>query len=263
MARAVIIIPTYNERDNTARMIDALSGVVSGVRGHELHVLYVDGKSPDGTADLVRERQKSFPWLHLLLEEKKEGLGMAYAKGMRHAMEKLGADYLMEFDGDFQHRPSDIPRLLAEIDAGYDYIIGSRYVAGGSIPRDWGFGRKVMSRGGSLLTRALLFLPGIHDVTGGFKLSRVNGFMDSFDFSSLLSKSFAYKIHLLYFMAKSGARVKEVPIAFGARTSGDSKIARNEMQETLRVIAMLLWRRLRMGRGWDRKSGKQRGGAKG
>jgi dolichol-phosphate mannosyltransferase len=244
MARIVIIIPTYNERANTARMIDALAGVVASIPRHELCVLYVDGQSPDGTAELVREKQQRFPWLHLLVEEKKEGLGMAYAKGMRYAMEELGADYLMEFDGDFQHRPADIPRLIAEIDNGYDYIIGSRYVPGGSVPANWGFKRKLLSRGGSLLARTILVLPRIHDVTGGFKLARVKGFMDAFDFGTLLSKSFAYKVHLLFYMAKRGARVKEVPIVFEARTAGDSKIARNEMQETLRVIALLQFRRL-------------------
>lgn len=241
--RVIVIIPTYNEAGNTAKMIDVLASIRHQVKNHDLQVLYVDGNSPDGTSDLVRQKQKHHPWLHLLVETKKEGLGMAYAKGMKYAMKELGADYLMEFDADFQHPPEKIPELVAQIDKGYDYIIGSRYIPGGSIPKEWGIDRKFLSVVGNLVARVLLILPNVHDVTGGFKLYRVTGFMDEFDFSGLISKSFAYKIHLLYHMVKvKHARVKEVPFAFAARTAGESKIIKNEMQETLRVIFLLQWR---------------------
>ncbi len=237
--KVVIIIPTYNERKNTGKMIDTLAGIFAGIKNHDMQLLYVDGNSPDGTADVVKEKQKKYSWLHLLVETKKEGLGRAYAKAMTYAIKELQADYLMEFDSDFQHPPADIPRLVAEIDNGYDYIIGSRYIPGGSIPKTWGFNRKFLSRVGNLVARICLILPGIHDVTGGFKLARVKGFMDEFDFDKLLSKSFAYKIHLLFYMVQKGAKVKEVPFAFGARTAGESKIIKNEMQETLKVIFKL------------------------
>lgn len=242
MAKVVIIIPTYNEADSVSRMIKAIADVRPNIQNHDLHVLYVDGNSPDGTADLVRQRQKQHPWLHLLVETKKEGLGMAYAKGMTHAMKELGADYLLEFDGDFQHRPEDLPSLIAQIDAGYDYIIGSRYIEGGSIPSGWGFNRKFLSVVGNLVARTLLILPQIHDVTTGYKLSRVKGFMDKFNFTTLLSRSFAYKVHLLFYMVQAGAKTKEVPIQFMPRTAGESKIIKNEMRETLRVIFMLQWK---------------------
>lgn len=237
--RVVVVIPTYNEKENTERMIDALAEVFPQVTDHEMVLLYVDGNSPDGTADVIRERQKKYKWLHLLVETKKEGLGMAYAKGMKYAMEQLHADYIMEFDADFQHPPQDIPRLVAEINNGYDYILGSRYIKGGSIPKEWGLNRKLLSVIGNLVARILLIIPGIHDVTGGFKLTRVKGFLDQFDFSTLLSRSFAYKIHLLHFIVNQSAKVKEVPFAFAHRTSGESKIIKNEMQETLRVIFLL------------------------
>ena len=239
VARVVIIIPTFNEKDNTVRMIDTLAGILPEIRDHQVELLYVDGNSPDGTADVVRDKQKELKWLHLLVETKKEGLGMAYAKGMTHAMKELKADWLMEFDSDFQHPPQDIPRLIAEIDNGYDYILGSRYIPGGSIPSEWGFKRKFLSVVGNHVARITLLLPGIHDVTGGFKLARVKGFMDEFDFGKLLSRSFAYKIHLLHYMVQKGARVKEVPFHFAHRTAGESKIIKNEMQETLRVIFLL------------------------
>jgi dolichol-phosphate mannosyltransferase len=237
--KVVVIIPSYNEKENVAEMIQALAKVFPTIKKHQMQVLYVDGNSPDGTANEIRKYQKKYSWLHLLVETKKEGLGMAYAKAMRYAMDKLKPDWLMEMDGDFQHPPADIPRLVAEIDHGYDYILGSRYVQGGSIPKEWSLERKFLSVVGNLVARVLLIVPQIHDVTGGFKLSKVRGFMDEFDFDKLLSRSFAYKIHLLFYMVQKGAKVKEVPFAFGNRTSGESKIIKNEMQETLRVIFKL------------------------
>lgn len=246
MAKVVVIIPTYNEKENTERMISTLAGIFPKIKDHKMHLLYVDGNSPDGTSDVVKKYQKKYKWLHLLIETKKEGLGRAYAKGMKYAMEKLDADYLMEFDADFQHKPVDIPRLVAQINNGYDYIIGSRYVKGGSIPKEWGFKRQFLSVVGNLVARVLLILPTIHDVTGGFKLARVKGFMDKFDFDKLLSRSFAYKIHIFFYMIQSGAKVKEVPIEFMHRTSGESKIIKNEMQETLRVIFLLQYNNPKM-----------------
>lgn len=242
--KVVVIIPTYNEKDSTEAMVEALAKTFAAIKDHKMELLYVDGNSPDGTAEIIKQKQKKYPWLHLLLEKKKEGLGMAYAKGMEYAIDKLKADYLMEFDGDFQHRPQDLPKLVAQINYGYDYIIGSRYIKGGSIPGQWGINRKFLSVVGNLVARTLLILPKIHDVTGGFKLARVKGFMDQFEFNSLLSKSFAYKIHLLYYMVLKGAKIKEVPINFQPRNSGESKLIKNELQETLRVIFNLQKNRL-------------------
>ena len=244
--KIVVIIPTYNEKDNTPKMIEALARVFSDIKPHEMNLLYIDGNSPDGTADVIRKYQKKYDWLHVIVETKKEGLGKAYAKGMTYAIKELEADWLLEFDGDFQHPPESIKSLVKEID-NYDYILGSRYIKGGSIPREWSIERKLLSVVGNLVARVLLILPKIHDVTGGFKLSRVKGFMDEFDFDKLLSKSFAYKIHLLHYMVSKGARVKEVPFVFGNRTSGESKIIKNELFETLRVIFLLQQKIFRFG----------------
>jgi dolichol-phosphate mannosyltransferase len=237
--KIVIIIPTYNESESVPKMVETLAGIIPSIKTHDVQVLYVDDTSPDGTGQIIKDLQKKYKWLHLLVNPQKEGLGAAYAKGMTYAMTEMKADWLMEFDADFQHPPSDIPKLIAEIDNGYDYIVASRYIAGGSIPANWSFGRKFLSVVGNLVARVLLFLPNIHDVTGGFKLSRVRGFMDQFDFKTLLSKRFAYKVHLFFYMVQKGAKVKEVPFAFGNREKGESKIIKNEMQETLRVIFWL------------------------
>lgn len=234
-----MVIPTYNEKANTSKMIESLAEIFAKMDKYDLNLLYVDGNSPDGTADVVKQYQKKYKWLHLLVETKKEGLGMAYAKGFQYAIKKLQADYIMEFDADFQHPLEKIPEMLAKADAGYDYVIGSRYIPGGSIPATWGVDRKLLSIVGNLVARTLLILPNVHDVTGGFKLSRVKGFMDQFEWDKLLSKSFAYKVHLLFYMVNKGAKIAEVPIAFGARSAGESKIIKNELQETLRVIFWL------------------------
>jgi len=237
--KVVMVIPTYNEKANTSKMIESLAEIFAKMDKYDLNLLYVDGNSPDGTADVVKQYQKKYKWLHLLVETKKEGLGMAYAKGFQYAIKKLQADYIMEFDADFQHPLEKIPEMLAKADAGYDYVIGSRYIPGGSIPATWGVDRKLLSIVGNLVARTLLILPNVHDVTGGFKLSRVKGFMDQFEWDKLLSKSFAYKVHLLFYMVNKGAKIAEVPIAFGARSAGESKIIKNELQETLRVIFWL------------------------
>lgn len=237
--RVVVIIPTYNEADSTPGMIEQLAGVFGQITNHEMLALYVDDSSPDGTAKIVQEYQSKYKWLHLLVNPNKGGLGAAYAAGMKYAMDKLQADYLMEFDADGQHPPQYILALVAKIDQGYDYIIGSRYVPGGSIPKSWGLARKFLSVVGNLVARVLLLLPQVHDVTTGFKLARVKGFMDEFDFNSLLSRQFAYKVQLLFYVVNKEAKVVEVPFAFAPRASGESKLIKNEMKETLRVIFLL------------------------
>jgi len=244
--KVVVIIPTYNEAENTAKMIPALADILPKVKDHEVQVLYVDDSSPDGTAQIVKDLQPKYKWLKLLINPQKDGLGAAYAAGMAYAMTELKADYLMEFDSDGQHPPEYIPQMIAKIDEGYDYVIGSRYISGGSIPKSWGFTRSFLSVVGNLVARTLLILPKVHDCTTGFKLARVKGFMDQFDFNTLISKQFAYKVQLLFYMVNKGAKVVEVPFAFAPRSSGESKIIKNEMKETLRVIFLLQLRNLKI-----------------
>lgn len=236
--RVVVVIPTYNEKENTLRMIDTLSSEFAKIKNHEMLLLYVDANSPDETAEVVRGKMKEYEWLHLLLEEKKEGLGRAYAKGFSYAMDKLGADYVMEFDADFQHRPDEIEKLVAKIDEGYEYIIGSRYIPGGSIPAEWGFSRKFLSVVGNLIARIGLLLPKVHDLTTGFKLTKAQ-VLRKIDLDHLYSNSFAYKVQIIGQAIQGGAKWVEVPITFMARTKGESKIIKNEMVETLKVIFLV------------------------
>jgi len=239
MAKVVIVIPTFNERENTAKMIEALARELPNIKNHEMHVLYVDDTSPDKTYEEVNQKSKTYPWLHLLLNKEKKGLGVAYAKGFKYAEEKLGADFVMEFDADFQHKPEEIKNLVAKIDEGYEYIIGSRYIPGGSIPKEWGMSRKFLSVIGNLVARVGLIMPKVHDLTTGFKITKVKGVLDKIDLDNLYSNSFAYKVQILGQAIQGGAKWVEVPINFMARTEGESKIIKNEMFETLRVIFLV------------------------
>lgn len=237
--KIVVVIPTYNEAKNIGRLIDVLDKEFKSMPSHEFNLLVVEGNSPDGTADVVREKMKNFDFVKLLMEEKKAGLGSAYVYGFRYAMKELGADVLVEMDADFQHDPSELKNLIKEIDNGYDYVIGSRFVKGGSIPEEWELKRKLFSKLGNLVSKIVLGVRGVSDFTTGYKASRVKGFADSIDLDNILSKGFAYKMDLLYKMSKSGAKIKEVPIKFGIRDEGDSKMEGNNLTDSLRVVLML------------------------
>ncbi len=241
MARIIAIIPTYNENDSIGRLIDALEREFGKIQNHDFEIVVVDANSPDGTAETVKERKKLYKNIELIVEKKRRGLGLAYIAGMRRAIGQLGADAIIEFDGDWQHNPEDIKRLVAEFDNGYDYVIGSRYVSGGGVPEEWGWHRKLLSKYGSLFIRWALHLS-VHDATSGFKLSRVAGFAEKMPLSEkqILSKRHAYKIHLLYEMIKRGAKVKEVPIVFSERQRGSSKSAAEDIFESLKVV-FILW----------------------
>ncbi len=235
----VVISPTYNERENVKILIPILEKEFGKIGKHKMMVLFVDDNSPDGTANKISKFQKKFDWVKLLKREKKQGLGMAYAAGMKYAVEKLKADAFIEFDADMQHKPEDIKRLVAEFDKGYDYVIASRYIKGGSIPSDWGIDRKLLSVVGNLVARVILMTWKINDVTTGFKLTRVKGFYEKLNLDNLISRQFAYKIQLLFETVSAGAKVKEIPIDFMSRTEGESKLIKNEMMETMRVILTL------------------------
>lgn len=236
MEKVVIVIPTYNEREQTPKMIEVLAELFKKIKNYDMHLLYADDTSPDKTYEIVQEKMKKYPWLHLKLNKGKVGLGKAYANAFKYAMETLKADYIMEFDSDFQHRPEDIPNLLEKIDEGYDLIIGSRYIPGGSIPEEWGFKRKFFSVVGNLICRIGFLTPKVHDFTTGFKLTKVKGVMNEYNFDNLYSNSFAYKIQMTAEMVNSGKKIVEVPIKFEPRDVGESKLIKNELGDFLRVI---------------------------
>jgi len=235
--KIVVIIPTYKEKDNIAGLTEALENEFAEMLRHSFYILFVDSNSPDGTGEVILRQQKKYGNIRLLAEREKKGLGAAYVAGMNYAMREMSAEALLEFDGDFQHDPRDIKKLVAELDKGYDYIIGSRYVPGGKIPEGWGWFRKSLSRYGGLFIKKMLSLP-TRDNTSGFKLSRIDGFAEHMPLEEgkIFSLRHAYKIHLLYEMFRLGARVKEVPISFRERTEGGSKSTREDIWESLKVV---------------------------
>lgn len=235
----VIVIPTYNEADGIKAVVPILFDEFKKIPQHNCHVLVVDGNSPDGTSQEVTKMIPTYSNLHLLMEQKKEGIGAAYIYAFKYAMKELKADVLIEMDGDLQHDPKDVVRLIAEIDNGYDYVIGSRFVKGGSIPKEWNFKRKFLSFGGSLFSKIVLGIFNVNDFSTGFKASRVRGFVEKLDLDSTLTKGFAYKMDLLFRMRKLGAKIKEIPIVFALREAGESKMERNDPIDAMRVVLTL------------------------
>jgi dolichol-phosphate mannosyltransferase len=232
----VVIIPTFNEAGNVEKLIRVTENEITSIVDNQVCLLFVDGNSPDGTADIIKRLQKEYLNIHIIVEPGKRGLGAAYITGMKHAMKELGADVVIEMDADFQHDPSDLRRFIVQMDAGADYVIGSRFTQGGSIPKDWAIYRKLLSIFGNLISRVLLNLPNITDYTTGYKASRVKGFLDQIDLDHLASRGFAYKMHLLSEMVDRGAKVKEIPIAFANREQGISKMEGNNPVESLKVV---------------------------
>lgn len=248
---AVIVIPTYNEADNIGKMIEYLNTKTfpSLDKKWDMKVLVVDGNSPDGTGKVVEDKAKKYKNTFLYKETSKDGLGAAYLKGFKYAMEELKADYVFEFDGDFQHPPETIPVMLAAMDEGYDYVIGSRKIEGGSNPKGWGFKRVFFSEVGGFVARFLMFFPfknffKVTDPTTGLKVTRVKGFVDRMDMdykNHLLTRSFGYKLQLLFETLKMGAKFKEVPLEFHVRNAGESKIEASTAKDIFRVAFLLRW----------------------
>jgi len=245
MNKIVVIIPTYNEKENIGRMIDVLEKeIFPKIKKNQMEILVVDDYSPDGTADVVKEKMKKYDNISLSLG-KKLGLGAGYKRGMKYAVEKMKAEAVIEFDADFQHDPKYIIDLVNKFNEGYDYVLGSRFVEGGLVPKEWSFYRKFLTRvGGSLFSRIVLFFPNINkvkDTSTGLKLTRVKGALDKVDFSKI-ANSFSYKTQMLYQIVNlKGVKVIEVPLKFKTRKVGETKISFKDVIRTfIDVIAIRL-----------------------
>jgi len=247
---AVIVIPTYNEAGSIGDMIEYLNTKIfpSLDKKWDMKILVVDGNSPDGTGKIVTDKSKKYSNTILYTETSKDGIGAAYLKGFKYALETLKADFVFEFDGDFQHPPESIPGMLQAMDDGYDYVIGSRKIKGGSNPKGWGFKRVFFSEVGGMAARFILFFPfknffKVTDPTTGLKVTRVKGFVDhlNLDFSHLFTKSFGYKLQLLFETLKLGAKFKEVPLIFKVRNVGESKIEPQTAKDILIVALKIRW----------------------
>jgi dolichol-phosphate mannosyltransferase len=239
---ACIVVPTYNEARNIKPLLDQIfrqDQLCSKKDGIKLSVLVVDDNSPDGTAKIVRFYRHANKRVYLLSRSEKNGLGAAYIAGMLHAMKTLNPDIIMEMDADGQHNPADIYRLLREIKRGADFVIGSRYIPGGSVPESWGAHRKLISRAANLYTKTVLQTGDVKDCTGGFRAIRTS-VLKKIDLQSLDVKGYAFQVTLLDAALRNGAIAHEVPIAFSTRTAGESKMRPKDM-----ILGGLLILRLR------------------
>lgn len=225
--KAVIILPTYNEKGNIDRLIPLLEEeVFPQVKNYQMGILVVDDSSPDGTADIVRDFMKKWKNLELISGEKK-GLGAAYVRGMSYAIDHMKADVVFEMDADLSHDPHDIPRFLDKIDAGYDMVVGSRYIRGGSIPKNWGFNRKVYSIMGNLIVRSILMRFSFHEWTNGYRAIKKEVFLKIKDELHSFT-GYTFQIAFLHKAMQKHFKVSEIPVHFSDRTLGKSKIASGE-----------------------------------
>ncbi len=238
MSKAVIIIPTYNEAENIEQTLLAVDTVRSTLsKDWKLEVLIVDDTSPDGTADVVRKISKKLPYVSLLINPKKSGLGGAYLKGMAEAFNNMDADVIFEFDADLSHDPRKIPQFLEKIDQGYDFVLGSRYIEGGGIPDDWGAHRKFLSVVGNIIITVVLTDFSIHDWTSGYRAIKkevyeaVKSEMNTDQFSG-----YTFQIGFLHKAVRRGFKIAEVPFKFVDRTFGESKLGTEYIKNTLMYI---------------------------
>jgi len=226
--KTVIIIPTYNERDNIGLMIDALQKQFK-LMSHDMHILVVDDESPDGTADVVRLSKTTNNNVHLI-SGKKKGLGAAYIRGMGYALNEMRADVVFEMDADFSHDPADVPRLMAEIESGADFVIGSRYVKGGKIPKEWGLLRRLNSLGGNIVARYVAGIYKVKDCTAGFRAIRAS-LLQKVNLDEIAVQGYAFQVTLLHACYVSDARINEIPTDFIDRERGESKLSINDILE--------------------------------
>ena len=225
--KAVVVIPTYDERENVEPMADAVLA-----QSPDVELLFVDDNSPDGTGDRIEELRRSRPRLACLHRTAKEGLGRAYVAGFEEALRR-GADRVIQMDCDFSHDPKDIPRLLA---ADADLVIGSRYVPGGGTP-GWPFRRRLISRAGGVFIRTVTGMP-VRDPTGGFKCWRRSA-LERLDLATVESAGYSFQLEMNHRAWRRGLSIAEIPITFSDRVRGYSKITPAIAVESFKIALKL------------------------
>jgi dolichol-phosphate mannosyltransferase len=236
MPRAILCLPTYNERENLEAMIEALGAVLDTERDA---VLVIDDGSPDGTGEIADRLASEHPWVSVLHRTSKEGIGPAYVAGFRKALAE-GAELVLEMDCDFSHDPSDVPRLIAA-SGNADLVLGSRYAPGGGTA-NWGLLRRIVSRGGCLYAQILLGMR-VRDLTGGFKCFR-RAALEAIDLDALSAHGYAFQIETTYRIHRAGLRIQEVPITFVERRAGSSKMTGSIVAEAMWKVPLLRIRAL-------------------
>ncbi len=236
MPRAVLCLPTYNERENLEAMIRALGEVLDTAQDR---VLVIDDGSPDGTGEIADRLVSELPWVSVLHRPAKEGIGPAYVAGFHRALAD-DAELVLEMDCDFSHDPADVPRLIAAA-SDADLVLGSRYAEGGGTA-NWGLLRRIVSRGGCIYAQAILGMR-VRDLTGGFKCFRRSA-LEAIDLDALSAHGYAFQIEATYRVKRAGLRIVEVPITFVERRAGASKMTGSIVAEAMWRIPLLRLRAL-------------------
>ena len=231
--KKIVIIPTYNEKENIAAIIHAVIAL-----GNQYHVLVVDDGSPDGTANIVKELMQAHPDKIFIQERTgKLGLGTAYIHGFKWALDNQ-YDYIFEMDADFSHKPLDLDKLLAACENGADVAIGSRYVKGGAT-ENWPLDRLIYSKGGSLYTRIITGMP-VKDPTAGF-ICYKNKVLAAMQLDHIRFIGYAFQIEMKFASWRLGFKLKEVPITFIDRKIGISKMSKGIIKEAVLGVISMQW----------------------
>lgn len=236
MSRHLVVTPTYNERDNLERFVAAVHDASA-----DIHILVVDDASPDGTGKIADRLAGRDERVHVLHRSGKLGIGSAYLEGFRWGLDE-GYDVLFQMDTDLSHDPRYLPEMIAAVEGGADLVLGSRNVPGGGV-EGWGLGRHVLSKGGSLYSRAILGLP-IQDLTSGFKAWR-RDVLEDIDMAGVRSEGYSFQIEMTWRALRRGFRVEEVPIVFVDRRAGQSKMSRAIFLEAVMMVWKLRFEDLR------------------
>lgn len=233
-ARVWLVIPTYNEAENLEAVVTAAIEQLDRAVPGDYRVLVVDDNSPDGTGRIADRLAAETDVVEVLHRRAKDGLGKAYVAGFEQAL-AAGAELLIEMDADFSHNPRYLADLLAAAE-GADMVLGSRYVTGGGV-KDWGLLRRLISRGGSFYARLLLGVE-VHDLTGGFKCIH-RRVLEAIDLPTIRGEGYVFQIEVTYRAIIAGFSVREVPILFTDRTSGQSKMSWRIALEAMRLVPSL------------------------
>ncbi|RME42221.1 MAG: polyprenol monophosphomannose synthase [Chloroflexi bacterium] len=245
--KCMVVIPTYNERDNIEPLVDKILGL-----GDHFHVTIVDDNSPDGTGEIAERLATTTPRVQVIHRPAKQGLGTAYIAGFKHAL-KNGVDYVVEMDADFSHDPDSLPGFLELMDT-YDVVIGSRYVKGLAVV-NWSLRRLFLSLSANLYARWITGLP-LHDCTSGFKCFK-RAVLESIDLDDIFANGYAFQVEMNYRAHSLGYRVGEMPIIFFDRHAGQSKMSSKIAREAFwQILKMRVSHILRLGNFARRTSGR-------
>lgn len=232
--KTVIVIPTYNEKDNLPKLVERIFSQNLA----DIQVVVVDDNSPDGTGRLADQLCATYPGLRALHRSEKGGLGPAYIAGFRHAL-AAGAELIMEMDADWSHDPKYLPDFFRAI-ATADVVLGSRYISGGGVS-NWGMSRRLISRFGNIYARLILGMP-YRDLTGGYKCFR-RAVLEKIDLGKLSSVGYNFQIETTYRAHQAGFKIVEVPIVFVERAAGSSKFSLKIMLESFWKVLLLRFQR--------------------